>query len=191
MELIHLPWRQFPTPFCLFILCAALYQNCARMSHVIDCKTVPIFAYSSTREQWNKRSRLKTKSETGRVRLAQFARVRLLRHALPISLLILRKKPTVLQSTQVMTQIFRWNHHIIVRLPRRYLVAFSYPDYSKLNGNWHTCTNPRPGQYLTHEQSHITRVLEDICSYLSRPRGVLIRIFCKSCIIFFGSTSCI
>ena len=33
-----------------------------------------------------------------RVRLARFARVRLLRHALPISLLILRKKLTVLQS---------------------------------------------------------------------------------------------
>ena len=33
-----------------------------------------------------------------RVRLARFARVRLLRHALPISLLILREKPTVLQS---------------------------------------------------------------------------------------------
>ena len=51
--------------------------------------------------------KLKTESETGerrfrsphtpygRVRLARFARVRLLRHALPI----LRKKPTVLQST--------------------------------------------------------------------------------------------
>ena len=34
----------------------------------------------------------------GRVRLARFARVRVLPHALPISLLILRKKPTVLQS---------------------------------------------------------------------------------------------
>ena len=34
----------------------------------------------------------------GRVRLARFARIRLLRHALPISLLILREKPTVLQS---------------------------------------------------------------------------------------------
>ena len=34
----------------------------------------------------------------GRVRLARFARVRLLRHALRISLLILRKKSTVLQS---------------------------------------------------------------------------------------------
>ena len=40
----------------------------------LDCKTVRIFAY------------------------ARFARVRLVRHALPISLLILRKKPTVLQS---------------------------------------------------------------------------------------------
>ena len=34
----------------------------------------------------------------GRVRLARFARIRLLRHASSISLLILRKKPTVLQS---------------------------------------------------------------------------------------------
>ena len=33
------------------------------------------------------------------MRLARFARTRLLRHALPISLLILREKPTVLQST--------------------------------------------------------------------------------------------
>ena len=63
---------------------------------VIDCKTVRIFAYSSTLEQSNKRSgmRLKTESETGE---------RFLRHALPISLLILRKKPTVLQSIMVMT----------------------------------------------------------------------------------------
>ena len=61
----------------------------------LDCKTVRIFAYSSTREQSNKRSgtRLKILSWS-------FAHARLLRHALPISLLILRKKnPTVLQST--------------------------------------------------------------------------------------------
>ena len=50
---------------------------------LIDCKTVRIFAYSSTREQSNKRSgmRLKTESETGERR-----------HALPISLLIFRNK---------------------------------------------------------------------------------------------------
>ena len=36
----------------------------------------------------------------GRVRLARFTRIRLLRYALPISLLIWRKKPTVLQSTK-------------------------------------------------------------------------------------------
>ena len=36
----------------------------------------------------------------GRVRLACFALVILLHHTLPISLLILRKKPTVLQSTK-------------------------------------------------------------------------------------------
>ena len=67
---------------------------------MLDCKAVRIFAYSSKREQSNERSgtRLKTESETGerryrRVRLASFARVRLVRHALPISFLILRKKP--------------------------------------------------------------------------------------------------
>ena len=53
----------------------------------------PYFAYSSTREQSNKRSGTRLK-----VRLAHLARVRHLRHALPIPLLILRKKPTVLQS---------------------------------------------------------------------------------------------
>ena len=65
----------------------------------LDCNTDRIFACSSTREQSNKGSgtRLRTESETGerrygRVRLARLARVRLLRHALPISLLILRKK---------------------------------------------------------------------------------------------------
>ena len=45
---------------------------------------------------WKQRARLQYE----RVRLARFARVRLLRHALPISWLILRKKPTVLQSTR-------------------------------------------------------------------------------------------
>ena len=61
------------------------------MGLYLDCKTVHIFAYSSTQEQSNKRSgmSLKTESETGERRLC---------HALPISLLILRKKPTVLQS---------------------------------------------------------------------------------------------
>ena len=81
----------------------------------LDCKTVRIFAYSSKREQSNKRSgtRLKTESETGersykRVRLARFARVRLVRRALPISLLILRKKPTVLQSIFFCAQRFNF-----------------------------------------------------------------------------------
>ena len=71
------------------------WATCA-FADKIDCKTVRIFAYSSTREQSNKRSvtRLKTESETGRVRLARFSRERLLRPALPISLLILRKKKT-------------------------------------------------------------------------------------------------
>ena len=64
-----------------------------------------MFAYSSKREQSNERSgtRLKTESETGEIR-----------HALPISLLILRKKPTVLQSRVDQTldsTIHRINHY--------------------------------------------------------------------------------
>ena len=61
-----------------------------KVNDLLDCKTVSIFAYSSTREQSNKRSgtKLKTESENGerrffflwphtpvgRVRLARFAR---------------------------------------------------------------------------------------------------------------------
>ena len=73
----------------------------------LDCKTVRIFAYSSTRKQSNEaENRERDWGETlkirffflsphtpyGSVRIARFARVRLLRHALQISLLILRKK---------------------------------------------------------------------------------------------------
>ena len=83
----------------LGLVCNALVREILAARRNLDCKTVSIFAYSSTREQSNKKSgtKLKTESETGdrrltgRVRLARFTRVRLLRHALPISLLILRK----------------------------------------------------------------------------------------------------
>ena len=98
MNEIHLAQQQF---------CLVIHINLFGFIFLIDCKTVRIFAFSSTREQSNKRSgtRLKTESENGergfclsshtpygRVRLARFARLRLLRHALPNSLLILRKK---------------------------------------------------------------------------------------------------
>ena len=79
--------------------------------YVVLDKTVRIFAYSSTREQSKAENRERDWGQSvfslsphmpyGRVRLARFARIRLLRHALPISLLILRKKPTVLQSNVV------------------------------------------------------------------------------------------
>ena len=73
-----------------------------RYYQLVDCKTIRIFAYSSTREQSNKRSgtRVKTESETGK-RLVHFVLVKLLLHPLPISLLILREKPTVLHSNQL------------------------------------------------------------------------------------------
>ena len=50
-----------------------------------DCKTVRIFAYSSTHEQSNKRSGTRLKTNTLTPHFTFF-------------LLILRKKPTVLQS---------------------------------------------------------------------------------------------
>ena len=55
-----------------------------------------VFKYARAVKQkvWNEAE------NRGRVRLARFARVTLLRHALPISLLSLRKKPTVLQSNE-------------------------------------------------------------------------------------------
>ena len=71
-------------------ICSAAFSTQGSDSGV-DCKTVRIFSYSSTREQSNKSSGTRLKKESG-VRLARFTRVRLLRHALMISLLILRKK---------------------------------------------------------------------------------------------------
>ena len=84
----------------------------------LDCNTVRIFACSSTREQSNKRSgtRLRTESETRerryrRVRLARLPRSRLLRHALPISLLILRKKNRLFCSLRCGKT---WSYSILV-----------------------------------------------------------------------------
>ena len=65
---------------------------------------------------------------------------------------------------------------LLLKKVRRHLAAFSYPDYSKLNSNWHTYTNPPPDQYLTHAQSHITWALADSfldpgASLLETPAG--------------------
>ena len=75
----------------------------------LDCKTVRIFAYSrkderavkqkvsNEAENWERDWGPTGWGPTG-VWASRASRLRLLRHALPISLLILRKKPTVLQS---------------------------------------------------------------------------------------------
>ena len=90
-------------------------QGINRATQTLDCKTVRIFAYSSTREQSNKssRTRLKQRARLGRdskntcffflspVRLARFGRVRLIRRTLYRFLYWFReKKTTVLQSTK-------------------------------------------------------------------------------------------
>ena len=72
-------WKHFfiVVLVCMFLLCS------------LDCKTVRIFAYSSTHEQSNKGSGTTLKTESKR----------LLRHALPIYFThFAKKKPTVLQS---------------------------------------------------------------------------------------------
>ena len=80
-------------------------MGCQLVCVIRNLKNSPYFCVFKYARNKRSGTRLKTESETGerrygRVRLARFARVTLLRHALTISLLILRKKrPTVLQST--------------------------------------------------------------------------------------------
>ena len=74
----------FSASFQTFCLTARTYLNTQKYGLFCSLRTVGFF--------------LSPHTPYGRVRLARFARVRLLRHALPISLLIFRKKPTVLQS---------------------------------------------------------------------------------------------
>ena len=76
-----------------------------RFSRLQNSPYFCVFKYARAVKQkvWNEaenreRDWGETHTPYGRVTLARFARIRLLRHALPISLLILRKKPTVLQS---------------------------------------------------------------------------------------------
>ena len=79
-------WVLFPLVF----LSAVCVLNIRLQNSPYFC----VFKYARAVKGWKQRARL------GRdARLARFARTRLLRHALPISLLILRKRPTVLQST--------------------------------------------------------------------------------------------
>ena len=60
-----------------------------------------------------------------RALLARFARVRLLRHALPISLLILRKKPTVLQSNISRTGLQSASFHFLFQIDKSYCLNAS------------------------------------------------------------------
>ena len=78
--------------------CTFFTRIVSKVIFIVNCKTVRIFAYSSTREQSNKRSgtRLKTESETGE---------RLLGHALPISSMILRKKTRLFCSLFLLKEV--------------------------------------------------------------------------------------
>ena len=94
-------------------------QDCSIMQITV-AERLKVFKYARAVKQkvWNEaENRERDWGETlkiflsphtpcGHVRLASFARVRLLRHVLLISLLILRKKPTVLQSIMPSTFVF-------------------------------------------------------------------------------------
>ena len=81
-------------------------ENIKRKSRLQNSPYFCVFKYARAVKQkvWNEaENRERDWGETphtpyGRVRLARVARTRLLLHVLPISLLILKKKPTVLQS---------------------------------------------------------------------------------------------
>ena len=66
------------------------------------CFYVFKYAWAVKQNVWNEaENSLSPHTPVGRSRLASFARERVLHHALPTSLLILRKKLTVLQSTRL------------------------------------------------------------------------------------------
>ena len=86
----------------------------------LDCKTVRMFAYSSTREQSNKRSvtRMKTESETaerrhGRVRLARFARVKSVCLRIQVSASMSSKRSVTRMKTESETAE-RWNSFKVI-----------------------------------------------------------------------------
>ena len=93
-EYYALPSRIFRDLFTRMV--QVRLPDCFWWGSSLGCKTVRICAYSSTREQSNKRSRTRLKTESTRP-----TGVWGLLHALPISLLILREKPTVLQSSSL------------------------------------------------------------------------------------------
>ena len=72
--------------FCVFKHARAVKQNVSNKAE-------------NRERDWGETLKIFSLASHARVRLARFARARLLRHALPISLLVLRKKPTVLQSS--------------------------------------------------------------------------------------------
>ena len=72
----------------------------------------------------------------GRVRLARTSRLRLLRHALPISLLILRKKPIVLHST---------GKNIFLTFSRRKTYNTVKHQYYAVKSQYHLVQSPISG----------------------------------------------
>ena len=76
-------------------------NNAAKQSVVLRIQVRASSQTKGLERGWKQRARLFFLASHG-VRLARFASIRPLRYALPISLLILRKKPTVLKSSPTM-----------------------------------------------------------------------------------------
>ena len=94
-----------------------------------------VFKYARAVKQkvWNEvKNRERDWGET-RVRLASFARVRHITHALPISLLILRKNPTVLQSIPyTISSSTKYQRLLFLRSSQR-VIHFSKQILSSIN----------------------------------------------------------
>ena len=86
---------------CLeFSFCLQNLENSRFCRKNLDCKTVRIFAYSSTREQSKKKKKGLERGWKQRSRRVGRARL-VLNYATLYRLLILRKKPTVLRSKRI------------------------------------------------------------------------------------------
>ena len=101
LKSLFYPWKKINwNPRCTLAKKVKKKKKTAKQSVFLRIQVRASSQTESLERGWKQRARL----GRGAVMLARFARVRLLRHALPNSLLILRKKPTVLQSKKKQQQ---------------------------------------------------------------------------------------
>ena len=119
-------------------------KNYLKVFTELDCKTVRIFAYSSMGEHSNKKvwneaeNRERGWGETLSRLTRLLARVRLLRQALPISLLILRKKRLSCSLSQNRIETPEFSKSEINNIKRK---KWKYADRKLLTTRERRCTS--------------------------------------------------